>query len=108
MKVFGNPERKKRKLQELVKNLTFDDKYLIHTNNFRKEILENINKNMVLLDIGQSMRDDFNKIDCAEKKTLDINVYENYPDFQFDLSEEIEIENTELNENTTSLYALRF
>jgi len=98
MKVFGNPERKKRKLQELVKNLTFDDKYLIHTNNFRKEILENINKNMVLLDIGQSMRDDFNKIDCAEKKTLDINVYENYPDFQFDLSEEIEIENTELNE----------
>ena len=77
MKVFGNPERKKRKLQELVKNLTFDDKYLIHTNNFRKEILENINKNMVLLDIGQSMRDDFNKIDCAEKKTLDINVYEN-------------------------------
>ena len=98
MKIFGNPERKKQKLKELVKNLTFDEKYLVQTNNFRNEILENINKNMVLLDIGQSMRDDFDKIDCIEKKTLDINVYENYPDFQFDLSEEIEIENTELNE----------
>ena len=34
----------------------------------------------------------------AQKKTLDINIFENYPDFQFDLSEDIEIEKTELNE----------
>ena len=52
MKIIGNPERKKQKMKELVKNLTFDDKYLIHKKNFRKEILRNINKNTVLLDIN--------------------------------------------------------
>ena len=50
---------------------------------------------MAILDIGQSMRDDFNKIDVLKKRGI---VCENYPDIQFDLSEEIEIENTELNE----------
>ena len=53
---------------------------------------------MRVLDIGKSMRGEFQKIKCKEIKTLDINIFENYPDIQFDLSEEIEIEKTELYE----------
>lgn len=53
---------------------------------------------MKVLDIGKSMRKEFKKIKCKEIKTLDINIFENYPDIQMDLSEEIEIEKTELYE----------
>jgi len=98
MKVFGNPNQKKQELKNLIKNLTLDERYLFKKKDFRKEILKNIDKNMTLLDVGKSMRDYFDEIVCVEKKTLDINIFENYPDFQFDLSEDIEIEKTELNE----------
>jgi len=98
MKIIGKPESNKQKLKNLIQNLNLDKKYLVNKKDFRKEILENINNDMTVLDVGKSMRDDFNKINCKEKKTLDINLFENYPDFQFDLSEDIDIEKTELNE----------
>jgi SAM-dependent methyltransferase len=98
MKIIGNPDQKKKELKDLILNLDIDEKYLLKKKEFRNEILENINDNMVILDIGKSMREQYDNINCAEKKTLDINLFENYPDFQFDLSEEIEIEKTELNE----------
>ena len=53
---------------------------------------------MTVLDVGKSMRDHFVKINCKEIKTLDVNIFDDYPDIQFDLSEEVEIEKTELNE----------
>ena len=96
MKVFGNPNQKKQELKNLIKNLTLDERYLFKKKDFRKEILKNIDKNMTLLDVGKSMRDYFDEIVCVEKKTLDINIFENYPDFQFDLSEDIEIEKSNI------------
>ena len=77
MKVFGNPNQKKQELKNLIKNLTLDERYLFKKKDFRKEILKNIDKNMTLLDVGKSMRDYFDEIVCVEKKTLDINIFEN-------------------------------
>ena len=51
---------------------------------------------MTVLDVGKSMRDKFNEIKCKEKKTLDINIFENYPDYQFDLSENYDLTKTDL------------
>jgi SAM-dependent methyltransferase len=98
MKIFGNPDDKKFKLKNLMFNLNIDEKYLKSDLNFRNEIIDKIKNNMRVLDIGKSMRGEFQKIKCKEIKTLDINIFENYPDIQFDLSEEIEIEKTELYE----------
>ena len=39
--------------------------------------------------IGKSMRDKYEKIICKEKKTLDLNIFNDYPDYQFDLSGEL-------------------
>jgi SAM-dependent methyltransferase len=98
MKIIGNPDDNKFKLKNLIFNLNIDEKYLKSDLNFRNEIIDKIKNNMRVLDIGKSMRGEFQKIKCKEIKTLDINIFENYPDIQFDLSEEIEIEKTELYE----------
>ena len=98
MKIIGNPDDSKFKLKKLIFNLNIDEKYLKSDLNFRNEIIDSIKNNMRVLDIGKSMRGEFQKIKCREIKTLDINIFENYPDIQFDLSEEIEIEKTELYE----------
>jgi SAM-dependent methyltransferase len=98
MKIFGNPDDKKFKLKNLIFNLNIDEKYLKSDLNFRNEIIDKIKNNMSVLDIGKSMREDFNKIKCKEIKTLDINIFQDYPDIQLDLSEEFEIEKTELYE----------
>jgi SAM-dependent methyltransferase len=98
MKIIGNPDDSKFKLKKLIFNLNIDEKYLKSDLNFRNEIIDKIKNNMRVLDIGKSMRGEFQKIKCKEIKTLDINIFENYPDIQFDLSEEIEIEKTELYE----------
>lgn len=96
-KIIGNPNKNKLLLKKFISKLNIDEKYLKSDLNFRTEIIKKINKNMRVLDVGKSMRDDFVKISCKEIKTLDINIFEDYPDIQFDLSEEIEIEKTELN-----------
>ena len=49
---------------------------------------------MTILDIGKSMRDKYEKIECREKKTLDLNIFDDYPDYQFDLSCELINENS--------------
>ena len=96
--IIGDPNKNKEKLKNLISNLKIDEKYLKTSASFRTEIINNINKDMTVLDIGKSMRDDFTKINCKEIKTLDVNIFDNYPDIQFDLSEEIEIEKNEFNE----------
>ena len=98
MKIIGNPDDNKFKLKNLIFNLNIDEKYLKSDLNFRREIIDKIKNNMRVLDIGKSMREDFNKIKCKEIKTLDINIFDDYPDIQLDLSEEVEIEKTELYE----------
>ena len=105
MIIIGNPDKNNSKLKNLISNLEIDDKYLKSNSNFRNEIIDHINNNMCVLDIGKSMRDEFKKINCKEIKTLDINIFDDYPDIQFDLSETVEIEKTEI---LLSRYTLSF
>lgn len=42
-----------KELKDLILNLDIDEKYLLKKKEFRNEILENINDNMVILDIGK-------------------------------------------------------
>ena len=95
MIIIGNPNKNKQKLKDLIFNIKIDQKYLTTSDLFRTEILQNIRTDMTVLDVGKSMRQDFLKLECKEKKTLDINTFNDYPDIQLDLSEEIEIEKTE-------------
>lgn len=106
MKVIGNPNKNNSMLKKLISNLNIDEKYLKSNSNFRNEIILKINKNMTVLDVGKSMRDHFVKINCKEIKTLDVNIFDDYPDIQFDLSEEVEIEKTELNEKFDAIICL--
>ena len=96
MIIIGNPDKNSSKLRKLISNLKIDEKYLKNNSNFINEIINNINNSMCVLDIGRSMRDEFKKINCKEIKTLDINIFNDYPDIQFDLSETVEIEKTEI------------
>ena len=106
MKIIGKPNNNKVKLKNLIFNSNIDEKYLKSDLNFRNEIIDSIKNNMRVLDIGKSMREDFKKIKCREIKTLDINIFENYPDILFDLSEEMEIEKTELYERFDAIICL--
>ena len=106
MKIIGKPNSNKVKLKNLIFNSNIDEKYLKSDLNFRNEIIDSIKNNMRVLDIGKSMREDFKKIKCREIKTLDINIFENYPDILFDLSEEMEIEKTELYERFDAIICL--
>ena len=96
MKIIGDPNNKKLELKNLILNSNIDEKYLKSDLDFRDQIIDTIKNYMCVLDIGKSMRGHFKKIKCKEIKTLDINIFENYPDIQMDLSEEVEIEKTEL------------
>lgn len=96
--IIGNPNKNKLLLKKLISNLHIDEKYIKTNLNFRNQIIQKINQNMTVLDVGKSMRHEFVKINCKEILTLDINIFEDYPDIQFDLSEEVEIEKTNLNQ----------
>ena len=96
MKIIGNPNKNNLKIKDLISNLNIDEKYLKSNLNFRDEIISVINNNMTVLDIGKSMRENFNKIKCKEIQTLDINIFEDYPDIQFDLSEKVTIEQNDI------------
>ena len=88
-KIIGNPIQNNEIIKKILNNSTISDKYLINENEFRNEILSEIKSDMSILDIGKSMRDKYEKIICKEKKTLDLNIFNDYPDYQFDLSGEL-------------------
>ena len=47
-----------------------------------------------MLDVGKSMRNKYEEINVKNKNTLDLNKFQDYPDFQLDLSDlSLEIEN---------------
>ena len=94
--VIGKPTKNNENLKEIINNISISDKYLINHLEFRDEIISEIKKDMFVLDIGKSMRGEYNKISCEEKKTLDINLFDDYPDYQCDLSDENLINNPEL------------
>ncbi len=98
-KIIGNPKKNNTKLKQIINKLEIDNTYIIRKKDFRDEIMLNIQSNMSILDVGKSMREKYKFIECKEKKTLDINIFEDYPDYQFDLSEKHDLEKTDLYDN---------
>lgn len=85
MKVIGNPQAKNLKLIEQIQSkLDFSSKSRVLDENYYKNFLRS---DMKVLDVGQSLREDFDKVAqlVSDIKTLDINKFENYPDYQMDL-----------------------
>ena len=61
-KIIGQPEKTNSKLIELIKKTKINNFYIKNQKDFRNRIIEEIEKNDDVLDIGKGMRDKFNKI----------------------------------------------
>ena len=104
---IGNPDETNSKVKKIVSHLKIKEDFLNNDNDFREFILKSINKNSAVLDIGKSMRNKYEKIDVKNKNTLDLNKFQDYPDFQLDLSDpSLEIEKTELNRKYDEIICL--
>ena len=91
MQIIGNPELNNQILLNRIRNISNFSTKVITLN---EEYLSNLlNPGIDVLDIGKSLRDKFEIVSSkvATCKTLDINVFENYPDIQMDLCEQVEI-----------------
>ncbi len=105
-KIIGNPLSNNSNLKEIIKKTIIEDKFLKKKIEFRDEIVSKIKSDMNVLDVGKSMRDRYERIVCKSKKTLDINIFEDYPDYLLDLSEKINIEKSELSERFDAIICL--
>jgi len=95
-KIIGNPEKNNALLKKIVNKTIIHEKYIANDLEFRDEVISEIKNDMHVLDIGKSMRGKYEEILCKNKKTLDINLFEDYPDYQCDLSQDQTIINSEL------------
>tara|TARA_B100001540_G_scaffold306759_1_gene319192 strand:+ start:1218 stop:1895 length:678 start_codon:yes stop_codon:yes gene_type:complete len=89
-KIIGNPEAKNIELRKLIQKTKLNNFYIKNHSNFREEILKQINLEDDVLDIGKSMREKFSKIKSKSLETLDVNLFQDYPDIVFDLSDEFD------------------
>ena len=85
IKKIGNPEILNNQIIKKIQNTKIDLFYIKNKSDFRDKILEDININESILDIGKCMREKFFQIKSNNVQTLDVNEYENYPDIIFDL-----------------------
>ena len=87
-KIIGNPSLKNNELVEIIKNTKINNYYIKNNKDFRDHIVKNISNEDHVLDIGKTMREKFNNINCKTIETLDANDYGDYPDIIFDLCSE--------------------
>ena len=85
IKKIGNPEILNNQIIKKIQNTKIDLFYIKNKSDFRDKILEDINRDESILDIGKCMREKFFQIKSNNVQTLDVNEYENYPDIIFDL-----------------------
>jgi len=90
IKKIGNPETLNNQIIQKIQNTKIDLFYIKNKSDFRDKILEDINMNESVLDIGKCMREKFIKIKSNNIQTLDVNEYENYPDIIFDLCDNLD------------------
>jgi len=88
-KIIGKPFETNQKLIELIERLKINNFYLKNNKDFRDQILKDINVEDDILDIGKAMRDKFNKIDCKNVETLDVNDFGTYPDIVCDICSDV-------------------
>jgi SAM-dependent methyltransferase len=92
MKKIGNPEKKNSELISKIKNAKIDLYYIKNKSDFRNEIIKNIYAEDNVLDIGKGMREKYDYIPSDNKKTLDVNKFEDYPDILFDICENLDLD----------------
>ena len=68
VKIIGNPQKQNLALKKIINKAKIDNEHILKKKDFREEILNYIDKSMTVLDIGKSMRDKFDLINCKEKK----------------------------------------
>ena len=89
-KIIGNPKKKNLENIEIIQKTKINNYYIKNYKNFREKIIENININDDVLDVGKSSREFFYKIKSKSITTLDVNNFEDYPDIIFDLCDNID------------------
>ena len=89
-KIIGNPQKANKFIINKINNTKINYKYMKNQNDFRDQILNEINIKDDVLDIGKAMRDKYEKINAKSTATLDINDFGDYPDIIFDICDEID------------------
>ena len=91
MRVVGNPEISNMLMMDRIRKIS---KFSSEVINLDEVYFSRILKpQMNVLDVGMSLRDKFEMVSqkVASCETLDINLFENYPDVQMDLCESVVI-----------------
>ena len=89
-KIIGNPQKANKFIINKINNTKINYKYMKNQNDFRDQILNEINIKDDVLDIGKAMRDKYEKINAKSTATLDINDFGDYPDIIFDICDELD------------------
>tara|TARA_Y100000816_G_C26085500_1_gene572727 strand:+ start:333 stop:1007 length:675 start_codon:yes stop_codon:yes gene_type:complete len=88
-KILGNPKNINEDLISIINRTKINYFYIKHKKDFRDQILQEINSNDNVLDIGKAMRDRHDKINCNTIETLDVNDYGDYPNIISDICSNI-------------------
>ena len=88
-KIIGNPNTYNNSLIELIKKTKINNYYLKNQKDFRDRILNEINPNDHVLDVGMAMRDRHKKVKSKILETLDVNDFGEYPDIICDICSDI-------------------
>ena len=89
-KIIGNPQKINNELIEIIKKTKINNYYLKKRVDFRDRILDEIEPNDHVLDIGMAMRDKHKDIISAKLETLDVNDFGSYPDIICDICSNID------------------
>ena len=88
-KILGNPKNTNEDLISIINRTKINYFYIKNKKDFRDQILQEINSNDNVLDIGKAMRDRHDKINCNTIETLDVNDYGDYPNIISDICSNI-------------------
>ena len=88
-KILGNPKNTNEDLISIIHRTKINYFYIKNKKDFRDQILQEINLNDNVLDIGKAMRDRHDKINCNTIETLDVNDYGDYPNIISDICSNI-------------------
>lgn len=88
-KIIGNPAKKNKLLIDLIKKTKINSFYIKTSSDFRDLIIDEINHNDAVLDIGRAMREKYKNIKSKKIETLDVNDYGDYPDIVCDICGDI-------------------
>ncbi len=89
-KIIGNPEEKNNKNIKIINKIKINNYYIKNQEDFRIKIVNSINIEDDVLDIGKSSRQFYDKIKSKKLITLDNNDFGDYPDIIFDICDELD------------------